>query len=116
MPAHYGDWAFPGLPGRDGRVPSGTSVGLEDFFAQAKGFRGDLDHFVVGDELDGLFKVEQARGRETNGVVGGGGTHVGELLFADDVDVEVVVAGVLADDHAFVDFNSCRSEEDAAVL
>ena len=41
-------------------------------------------------------------------VVGGGSAHVGELLFADDVHVEIVVAGVLADDHAFVNLDARR--------
>ena len=55
-------------------------------------------------------------GDEAERFVGAGGAHVGELLFADGVDVEVVVAGVLADDHALVDLDAVGDEEDAAVL
>src|SRR5579863_4322570 len=34
----------------------GALLGVENFFAQADGFRGDLYEFVVGDELDGFFQ------------------------------------------------------------
>ena len=60
--------------------------------------------------------VSCLKGTRRSGVVGAGGAHVGELLFADAVDVEVVVARVLADDHAFVDFDAVAEEEDAAFL
>jgi len=43
-------------------------------------------------------------------------THVGQLLFADDVDVEIVVAAVLADDHALVHIDACSNEKDTAIL
>ena len=48
--------------------------------------------------------------------IGGGGAHVGQLLFAHGVDVEIVVARVLADDHAFVDLHAGADEEFAALL
>ncbi len=60
--------------------------------------------------------VSCLEGDEADGIVGAGGAHVGELLLADAVDVEIVVAGVLADDHAFVDLDAVAEEEDAAVL
>src|SRR5581483_10766418 len=100
----------------DGLVAAGAAVGLENFFAQAEGFGGDFYEFVVGDELDGLLEGQLLVGDEAEGLVGARCAHVGELLFADSVDVEVVVAGVLADDHAFVDLDAVGYEEDAAVL
>ena len=42
--------------------------------------------------------------------------HVGELLFLDDVHVQIGIARVLADDHAFVDFRAGRHEDLAALL
>ena len=46
----------------------------------------------------------------------GGRAHVGELLLLGDVHVHVVGAGVLADDHAFVDLGGGLDEEGAALL
>ena len=42
--------------------------------------------------------------------------HVGQLFFADCVYVKVVVFGVLADDHAFVNFDAGADEQLAALL
>jgi hypothetical protein len=53
-----------------GGVSPRTAVGLQDLLAEAQRFRRDLNHFVVGDELDGLFEIKQARRSEANGVVG----------------------------------------------
>ena len=44
------------------------------------------------------------------------GAHVGELLLLGDVDVHVLVARVLADDHALVDLLRRLDEERAALL
>ena len=46
-------------------------VELQDFFAQAEGLRGDLDVFIVGDELDGLFQIQIAEGNQADRHVGG---------------------------------------------
>jgi len=55
----------------DGGVSPGAAIRLQDFLAQAQRLRGDLDHFVVGDEFDGLFQIHQVRGSEADGFVGG---------------------------------------------
>src|SRR6185437_12857498 len=52
---------------------------------------------------------------QADGFVGGAGSHVRELLFLDDVDVQVALSRVLSDDHALVDFGY-RSHEDLASL
>ena len=45
-----------------------------------------------------------------------GRAHVGQLLLAADVDRQVVVAAVLADDLALVDLLAAGDEQDAALL
>src|ERR1035438_8868592 len=91
-------------------------VGLQDLFAQADAARRDFDELVVADEFDGLLEVENARRHQADAFVGGGSAHVGELLFLDDVDVEIGIAGIFADDHAFVDLGSGGNENLAAFL
>src|SRR5499427_6218315 len=91
-------------------------VGLQNFLAEAERFRRDLDEFVVGDELNCLFQVQRLEWNEANSFVGGGGAHVGQLLFADGVDVEVGVFGVFADDHAFVEIDAGAYEKFSALL
>ena len=55
-------------------------------------------------------------GRHALQHVGAGGAHVGLLLLLDRVDVHVLGAGVLADDHPLVDLLAGADEEGAAVL
>lgn len=95
---------------------AGAFAELQNFFAQADGFGGDFDEFIVGNEFDGLFEAEFAMGNEANGFVGGRRAHVGELLFAGDVDFHVLFAGIFADDHAFVDVHGGADEKFAAFL
>ena len=38
------------------------------------------------------------------------------MLFAADVDFQIRVAGILADNHAFVDFNVVRDKQNAPVF
>src|SRR6266481_3893196 len=44
------------LAGADFLPAAGAAVGLQDFFAEADGFGGDFDEFVIGDEFDGLLE------------------------------------------------------------
>src|ERR1044071_8106237 len=62
----------------------------------------DLDQLVVADELDRVLEREPDRRREQDRLVLAAGADVGELLGADRVHHQVVVAAVDADDHAFV--------------
>src|SRR3984957_19378459 len=77
-------------------------VGVEELLAQPDRLRGYLDQFVVLDISQRLFQRHPDRRRQSDRFVLGGGADVGELLALEDVDLQVVVAGVLADDHAFV--------------
>jgi GT2 family glycosyltransferase len=58
--------------------------------AQAHRLGGDLDELVALEELERLLEVHQPRRHQVDGVVGARGAHVGELLLAHDVDVQVV--------------------------
>src|SRR5579859_3390409 len=104
------------LGGADFLPAAGAFAELQNLFAQADGFGRDFDELVVGDEFDGLFEAEFAMGNEANGFVGGRGAHVGELLFARDVDFHVLLARIFADDHAFVDVHGGTDEEFTAFL
>src|SRR5450755_1887572 len=91
-------------------------VGVEELLAQPDRFRGHLDQFVVLDIGQRLFQGHLDRRGQAHRFVLRGGADVGELLALQDVDLEVVVAGVLADDHALVDLAAGRDHHRAAVL
>ena len=61
-------------------------------------------------------RFKRAEGHQANGFIGGGRAHVGQFFLADDVDVEIVIAGILADNHAFVDIHPGPDEQFAALL
>src|ERR1700685_4590889 len=91
-------------------------VGLQNFLAQADGFRSDLDELIVGDEFDGLLQAQLAMWNEADCFVRARRAHVGLLLFLADVDVHVLLARIFANDHAFVYFDGRADEELAAFL
>src|SRR5579871_355018 len=91
-------------------------VGLENLLAQANRLRRDFDIFIVADEFNRLLKVQDARRHQSDGFIGGRSAHVRELLFLDDVHVEVFFARVLADNHSFVDFGAGGHEYFPALL
>src|SRR6476661_2364380 len=95
---------------------SGALAGVEDDLADADGLGRHLDALVLAAELEALLEAELAGRHDLLEVVRGGGAHVGELLLLGDVDVHVVGAGVLADDHALVDLRRRVDEERAALL
>src|SRR5882757_4379808 len=55
-------------------------------------------------------------GDEADGFVGAGGAHVGLLFFLGYIHVHVLLAGIFAEDHTFVDLDSGADEEFAALL
>src|SRR5580700_8482393 len=67
-------------------------IRFQNLLPQADGFWRNLDQLIFADEFDGLLQIEQSRRYQTDGFIGAGGAHVGELLFLDNVDVEVRVA------------------------
>src|SRR6266446_6665303 len=88
----------------------------ESALAEAQGLRGDLEQLVFADPLQALLEVHDAGRGELDALVGRGRPHVGELLFLGDVDVEVVLAAVLADDPTLVDLLARAQEHHPAGL
>src|SRR6188474_9901 len=84
--------------------------------AQADRLGGDFNALILAQELDRGFQREPRRRRHPLQHVSAGGTHVGLLLLLDRVDVEVLGAGVLADDHPLVDLLAGPDEKRAAIL
>src|SRR3984957_12073866 len=78
-------------------------VGIEVTLAQADRFRRDRDQFIVLDIGQRLFEGHADRRGQPHRFILRGGADVGELLALEDVDLKVVVAGMLANDHALVD-------------
>src|SRR5262249_32680666 len=83
---------------------------------QPERLRRDLEQFVLADPLETLFEVHDPRRRELDALVRRRRAHVGELLFLRDVDVEVVVARVLADDLSLVHLLARADEHHPARL
>src|SRR5580704_478753 len=91
-------------------------VGLEDLLAQPKTLRSDFDKLVVSDEFNGLLQIKIPEWHESNRDVRGGRPHVGQFLFADHIHVKIVVLGILANDHAFVNIDGGADKKLAALL
>src|SRR4051812_19823928 len=83
---------------------------------QAHRPRRDLDALVLADVLEGGVEGELLVGHEPHEDVGGRGADVREVLLLDGVDVEVLAARVLADDHALVDLLARADEQRPALL
>src|SRR5258708_1426366 len=91
-------------------------VGVEEFLAQPDRLRGHLDQFVVLAIGQRLFQRHLDRRRQAHRFVLRGGADVGKLLALEDVDLEVVVSRMLADDHALVDLPARLDHHRAAVF
>src|SRR5471030_2575884 len=104
-------WRDTSLAYRRQRPPALPLVGFQNLLTETDRKRRHLDQFILADEFDGLLQVQDARRHQADAFVRGGGAHVGELLLLDDVDVQIGIAGVFADDHAFIDLNARRQEK-----
>src|SRR6267142_165556 len=91
-------------------------VGVEEFLAQPDRLRCHLDQFVVLDIGQRLFQRHLDRRGQAHRFVLRSGADVGELLALEDVDLEIVVAGVLTDDHALVNLAAGLDHHRAAIL
>jgi glycosyltransferase involved in cell wall biosynthesis len=76
----------------------------------------DLYQLVLGHVLQGVFEGEEAVGLQLGEALLGRGADVVRRLLFGQVDHEVVLLAVLADDHALVNLGLRRGEEHAAVL
>src|SRR3989338_3171031 len=88
---------------------------LENLLPQTDRLRRHLYQFIVADQLDSVFQSHLQMGCDQDIFVAAGGPDIGQFLLFADIDVEVVVARVLADDHAFV-YADSRSDEESPPL
>src|SRR5436190_8793364 len=109
--------------GRIGSVHSGPSLPVfgshvrgEDALAEAQRAWSDLQQLVLANPFESLLERQLAGRQEMNTFLRGGGAHVGELLLADDVDVDVFFPRVLAQNHALVHARAGLDEDLASVL
>ena len=89
---------------------------VEHGLAQPDRLGRHLDALVLAQELERLVEREDLRGHEPLEHVGRGRAHVRQVLLAHGVDVEVLRAAVLADDHALVELVAGGDEQRAALL
>ena len=89
---------------------------VQDGLAHPQALGGDLQQLIICQELQALLQAHLLGGNQTQGVVGAGGTGVGQLLFLAHVHRHILAAGIDADDHAAVDGNTGADEEGAALL
>src|SRR5205823_6522534 len=92
------------------------NVRVEEAFPQTDRGRRQLDELVAGDELERLLERYLTGRDEPDRIVLHRGADVRLLLLACRVDVHVVRARVLADDHALVDLGPRTDEHLASFL
>src|SRR5260370_18873152 len=105
-----------GLAGADFLPAARPFVGLQDLLAEPDGFRRDFHELVVGNEFDSLLETQFAVRDQAYRFVRAGRPHVGLLLLFRNVDVHVLLARILAHDHAFVHLDGRPDEEFPAFL
>src|SRR5690606_36098656 len=88
---------------------------LQVTLAQTDRLGRDLDQFVVIDELHGVLERELNRRHQIDVLILAGRPDVGELLLANRIHHQVVVAAVNADDHALIE-RVLRADEHAAAF
>src|SRR5262249_55214563 len=98
-------------------LPASWSVGLpQDFFSQSDRLRRDFHQFVIGNPFDSFFESHFTVRRNNDVLVPPGSANIGQLFLAADVDIQVDVAGILPDHHAFINPRARRYENHAALL
>src|SRR5260370_15088538 len=89
---------------------------LQQILPQTDRRRGNFDQLILFDVFQRLLQGHLPGRFQDNALVGAGGADVGQLLFAADVDGQVVIAAVFAHDLAFVDLFAAGDEQAAALL
>src|SRR5439155_319475 len=88
----------------------------EEALADAERLRRDLEELVVGEEFDRVVERELAYPVELHRDIRRAAPHVGEVLLADHVYLEVALADVLSHDHALVDLDAGVEKELPPIL
>src|SRR3984957_20127873 len=102
--------------GGPGALGALAVVGVEAPLAQADRLWRHFDELVVLDVGQRLLKRHLHRWSQTHRLVLGVGSDIGELLALEHVDLEIIVARVLADDHALIYLPARLDHHRAAIL
>ena len=89
---------------------------IQDLLTDTKVCGSYLQQFVGIDEVQSLLQRQDPGRCQTQSFVGAGGTGVGQLLFLADIDLDVLTATGLTDDHTGVYFLAGSDEESTAFL
>src|SRR4029079_12763280 len=91
-------------------------VRVEVPLAESDRLGGDLDQLIVLDVSERPLEHHADRRRQADRLVLGCGAHIGKLLALQHIDLEIVVARVLADDHAAIDLPAWLDHHRPTVL
>src|SRR5690606_11300780 len=101
---------------RPGLFEALALVRIEIELAQPDRLRRHLDQFVVLYPGERALQRHADRRGELDRLVLAGGADVGQLLALQHIDLEIVVAGMDADDHAGIDLDARIDDHRAAIL
>ena len=93
-----------------------SQKGIQDLLTDPQGLGGDLQELIRIDEVHALLQGHYLGGYQSQSLIGGRGSGVGELLGLADIDLDVLRLGRLADDHAAVDLCTRSDKENASLL
>ena len=91
-------------------------VSVQMFLAQAYVLGRDFRQFIVIEVSQHLFQAHLAKGGQEQGIVGTGGTHVGQFLFFADIDDQIVIFFVFSNNHSHINLFTGIQKQSAAVL
>src|SRR5690606_33465009 len=88
-----------------GAVSARTAIGAQMLLSQSNSSWRHFDELILIDPLQSFINRHHARRTQGDGLVLARSSHVGELLFFGGVDVDVIGAIVLANDHSLVNLS-----------
>ena len=73
---------------------------IQNSLTDTKALRGDFQKLIGIDEVQRLLQAQLLWRNQGEGLICGGGSGVGQMLFLADVQLDILGLGALADDHA----------------
>lgn len=92
-----------------------TKGRIQDSLTDTKTLRCHLKKLIGIDEIQCLLKAENFRWNQGQSLICGGGSGVGQMLFLADIQLDILSAGTLSDDHTGV-YLFARSDKESASL
>src|SRR5210317_833311 len=89
---------------------------VKQTLAQANRIGSDFHQFVITNEFESLLESQITWRGQADSFVTAGGAYIGQFLSLAGVDHEIIVLGMLADNHSLVDVNTGADEKRAAFL